>query len=293
MSDRRRAARPAEGPAPTARTVAREDRAARRALGDPQQFRDKHHRPLPRRVRPRAHGPPDSLRGGARARRHAGRHHHRRQAHHQEAVGLVQRGYRARQVAALEIVDYVAIVNEPSAVAAIEALRPDVYVKGPEYANLLLDKTANIFREKALVESYGGRHPFHDRRNVLLDQAVALPAGVARGRAGQSAAAQRSRAVPRSSRAAGSRSRSSRAFWRGASRAARLPARRDDHRRVGGRHGRRTCRRSRAAWPGSRRRASARSAAPASSRCTWPASSRGRTASPTAGRRTTCRRTSR
>jgi hypothetical protein len=68
--------------------------------------------------------------------------------------------YRARQVAALEIVDYVAIVNEPSAVAAIEALRPDVYVKGSEYSNLILDKTANIFREKGLIESYGGRIHF-------------------------------------------------------------------------------------------------------------------------------------
>jgi cytidyltransferase-like protein len=68
--------------------------------------------------------------------------------------------YRARQVAALEIVDFVAIVNEPSAVAAIEALRPDVYVKGPEYSNLILDKSANIFREKNLIESFGGRIHF-------------------------------------------------------------------------------------------------------------------------------------
>ena len=68
--------------------------------------------------------------------------------------------YRARQLAALEIVDYVAIVDEPSAVTPIERLRPDVYVKGPEYANLVLDKTANIFREKALVERHGGRMHF-------------------------------------------------------------------------------------------------------------------------------------
>jgi cytidyltransferase-like protein len=68
--------------------------------------------------------------------------------------------YRARQVAALEIVDYVAIVNEPSAVTAIEALQPDVYVKGSEYSNLVLDKSANIFREKGLVERYGGRVHF-------------------------------------------------------------------------------------------------------------------------------------
>src|SRR5437773_1024986 len=54
--------------------------------------------------------------------------------------------YRLRQLAALEIVDYVALVREPSAVTPIEALRPDVYVKGPEYAQLLLDKTSNIVR---------------------------------------------------------------------------------------------------------------------------------------------------
>ncbi len=68
--------------------------------------------------------------------------------------------YRARQLAALEIVDGVAIIDEPSAMTAIEALHPDIYVKGPEYANLVLDKTANIFREKALVERYGGRIHF-------------------------------------------------------------------------------------------------------------------------------------
>ena len=68
--------------------------------------------------------------------------------------------YRMRQVAALEIVDYVALVSEPSAVPALEALQPDVYVKGSEYANLVLDKTANIFREKHLVEAYGGRIHF-------------------------------------------------------------------------------------------------------------------------------------
>lgn len=72
----------------------------------------------------------------------------------------VREDYRARQVASLEVVDWVAIVDEPSAVPAIEALRPDIYVKGPEYSNLLLDKTSNISHEKTLVESYGGRVHF-------------------------------------------------------------------------------------------------------------------------------------
>src|SRR5204862_7604585 len=59
--------------------------------------------------------------------------------------------YRARQVASIESVDYVAIVDEPSAVAALNVVRPDVYVKGPEYSDLLLDKTSNISYEKTLV----------------------------------------------------------------------------------------------------------------------------------------------
>src|SRR5262249_42629933 len=68
--------------------------------------------------------------------------------------------YRARQVAALEIVDYVALVPEPTALSAIEALHPDVYVKGPEYAKLVLDKSRSIFYEMRVLESYGGRIHF-------------------------------------------------------------------------------------------------------------------------------------
>src|SRR5262249_60774845 len=83
--------------------------------------------------------------------------------------------YRARQLAALQIVDYVAIIDEPSAVTPIEALHPDVYVKGPEYANLVLDTTANIFREKALVERYGGRGPFLAQRVVVVCQCALSP----------------------------------------------------------------------------------------------------------------------
>ena len=67
---------------------------------------------------------------------------------------------RARQVAALEIVDYVAVVQEPTALSAIGALRPDVYVKGPEYADLTLDKSRSIYHEMRVLEEYGGRMHF-------------------------------------------------------------------------------------------------------------------------------------
>jgi cytidyltransferase-like protein len=68
--------------------------------------------------------------------------------------------HRARQVAALEIVDYVAIIHEPTALSAIDALHPDVYVKGPEYADLTLDKSRSIYHEMRVLESYGGRIHF-------------------------------------------------------------------------------------------------------------------------------------
>src|SRR5262245_53539310 len=67
---------------------------------------------------------------------------------------------RARHVAALELVDYVAIVQEPTALSAIEALHPDVYVKGPEYADLTLDKSRSIYHEMRVLEAYGGRIHF-------------------------------------------------------------------------------------------------------------------------------------
>jgi rfaE bifunctional protein nucleotidyltransferase chain/domain len=75
---------------------------------------------------------------------------------HKKRSAALHEDARAKQLAALEIVDYVAVVDEPSAVQAIESLQPDVYVKGPEYANMLLDKTANIFHEREVVERYGG-----------------------------------------------------------------------------------------------------------------------------------------
>jgi len=68
--------------------------------------------------------------------------------------------HRARQVAALEMVDYVAIIQEPTALSAIEALHPDVYVKGPEYADLTLDRNRSIYHEMRVLEGYGGRIHF-------------------------------------------------------------------------------------------------------------------------------------
>ena len=142
-----------------------------------------------------------------------------------------------RQLAALEIVDYVAIVDEPSAVTPIEALQPDVYVKGPEYANLVLDKSANIFREKAYRRVVRRPHPFHDGRHVFFDEAVALPARRRPRRRRTTRCCATTACCFAICRRSVSRSTQLKRFLADASRAPRLPPGRNDHRRMGRCHG--------------------------------------------------------
>ncbi|HLD25629.1 MAG TPA: PfkB family carbohydrate kinase [Candidatus Andersenbacteria bacterium] len=64
---------------------------------------------------------------------------------------------RAESLAALELVDFVAIVASPTAVECLETLRPNVYVKGPDYRQARDDVTGMITAEKQAVERHGGR----------------------------------------------------------------------------------------------------------------------------------------
>lgn len=67
---------------------------------------------------------------------------------------------RAEMLAALETVDYVSVVHEASALDAIEAVKPDYYVKGGEYEKAEQDITGKIIAEKELVEEFGGEIVF-------------------------------------------------------------------------------------------------------------------------------------
>lgn len=69
---------------------------------------------------------------------------------------------RASFLAALEIVNYVFVVNSASALDAINVVKPDFYVKGPDYRNLNDDITGKIEVEKTAVESLGGEMVFTD-----------------------------------------------------------------------------------------------------------------------------------
>ena len=64
--------------------------------------------------------------------------------------------HRAFMLAGLEVVDLVAVTDSPTAVNAITSIRPDVYVKGPDYIDPNLDISGNISIEEGLVASYGG-----------------------------------------------------------------------------------------------------------------------------------------
>lgn len=63
---------------------------------------------------------------------------------------IVPQADRAELVAGFACVDYVVVFDEPTADRLLEAIRPEVYVKGADYADKPLP-------ERPLVESYGGR----------------------------------------------------------------------------------------------------------------------------------------
>ncbi|HVA28796.1 MAG TPA: PfkB family carbohydrate kinase [Candidatus Baltobacteraceae bacterium] len=69
---------------------------------------------------------------------------------------------RAEQIAALDAVDFVAINRGPTAVPAIDAIAPDVYVKGQDYRRSGDDESGGILIEREAVERGGGRIEFTD-----------------------------------------------------------------------------------------------------------------------------------
>ena len=67
---------------------------------------------------------------------------------------------RAEFIAALESVDYVAINLWPTAVETIKKLKPNVYVKGQDYADPEKDETHGISLEKEAIVLVGGEIHF-------------------------------------------------------------------------------------------------------------------------------------
>lgn len=64
---------------------------------------------------------------------------------------------RMEMLAELECVDFVTLAEERGPQGVIKGLHPEVYCKGPDYANPDNPNMADHMADKALVESYGGR----------------------------------------------------------------------------------------------------------------------------------------
>lgn len=67
---------------------------------------------------------------------------------------------RLEVLAALEYVDYVALNCWATATETIKLLKPNIYIKGPDYKDLSKDRTKGIFAEKDAIESVGGELQF-------------------------------------------------------------------------------------------------------------------------------------
>lgn len=77
---------------------------------------------------------------------------------------------RAEMLAAMNLVDYVAISDHPAAVPAINQLKPNYYVKGPDYKDRSKDITGEIYNEEAAVKAHGGILVFTDDETYSSSQ---------------------------------------------------------------------------------------------------------------------------
>lgn len=73
---------------------------------------------------------------------------------------LFNQQLRLDSLAALEMIDFVALNEWPTAVKTIEQLKPDFYVKGSDYADPRADLTGKITEEEEAVRAGGGQLVF-------------------------------------------------------------------------------------------------------------------------------------
>lgn len=71
---------------------------------------------------------------------------------------------RAEVLASLSVVDYVGVIHAESSIDALKKIKPDFYVKGPDYRNRKVNPNipVKLDLEKKTVESLGGKIVFTD-----------------------------------------------------------------------------------------------------------------------------------
>ncbi len=67
---------------------------------------------------------------------------------------------RAKALANIQIVDYVTINSDLSAIELLKKIKPNIYFKGQEYESELNDPSRNLYKEAKSVESVGGKIKF-------------------------------------------------------------------------------------------------------------------------------------
>ncbi|MFZ4573940.1 MAG: PfkB family carbohydrate kinase [Phycisphaerales bacterium] len=82
---------------------------------------------------------------------------------------LIPEELRAENLASLDFVDLVYIESDPTAVDLLDAVRPDVYVKGKEYEN---NTDPRFLAERKAVERHGGRIVFSSGDVVFSSTAL-------------------------------------------------------------------------------------------------------------------------
>lgn len=112
-------------------------------------------------------------------------------AHINKGAGrpLIPQEHRAENLAALDIVDLVYVDPNPTALSMLEAVEPDVYIKGREYENnadprfraeretvekaggrVVFSSGDVVFSSSALIDALGqSMDPFHSRLMMLLE----------------------------------------------------------------------------------------------------------------------------
>ena len=63
---------------------------------------------------------------------------------------------RMQLLSSLEIVNAVVLSDYPTSEKILSTVRPNAYIKGPDYLNNKKDKTKNIYKEIKIVKKYGG-----------------------------------------------------------------------------------------------------------------------------------------
>lgn len=92
---------------------------------------------------------------------------------------------RAEAISMLECVDYVVVNQYPTAVEAINLIRPTYYIKGPDYRDVSKDRTGGILEEENAVKAAGGQIVFtngitHSSSNIINRYFSTLPHEVER-----------------------------------------------------------------------------------------------------------------